>query len=422
MSRNNLDPARRAVITGMGAMTCLGKTPDEFWGNLKEGVSGIRRMSLIDPSPFPCQVSGEVQDFDPTAGGLMDRREARRMGRFSQLAVHAAHGAIQDAGLEMDKEVPERVGTLLGCGAGGMPETDKQAGIKYRRGTMRISPFYIPVMLVNMASANVSRLFGALGYTNTCVTACAASTQAIGEAVEVLRRGAADVIITGGAESGICELGMGGFCSIQALTTRECEPHEASTPFDIERDGFVPSEGAAVFILETLEHATARGARIYAEVTGWGVSSDGYHLVQPHENGEGAALAMTLALRDAGRNPDEVDYINAHGTSTPLNDRAETVAIKRALGTYAYSTPISSTKSMVGHGLGASGALEAIACIGAIQDDVVHPTINLDNPDPDCDLDYIPNTARDLQVDVALSNSFGFGGQNACLVFEKFAG
>lgn len=418
----HFDPDRRTVITGIGAMTCLGKSPEAFWNNLKEGVSGVRRMSLIDPTPFPCKVSGEVQDFDPTANGLMDRREARRMGRFSQLAVHAASAAIADAGLDMDKETPERVGTLLGCGAGGMPETDEQAEIKFKRGTMRISPFYVPIMLVNMCTANVSRTFGALGYTNTCVTACAASTQAIGEAVEVIRRGAADVIITGGAESGICELGMGGFCSIHALTTRECEPHEASRPFDINRDGFVPSEGAAIFILETLEHATARGAQIYAEVTGWGVSSDGYHLVQPHENGEGAALAMNLALEDAHRNVDEVDYINAHGTSTPLNDKAETVAIKRALGEHAYTTPISSTKSMVGHGLGASGALEAVACIKSIQEDIVHPTINLDDPDPDCDLDYIPNVARDLEVNVAISNSFGFGGQNACVVFEKFNG
>lgn len=420
MSRH--DNSRRAVITGMGAMTCLGKTPDEFWGNVKEGVSGIRRMSLIDPTPFPCKVSGEVQAFDPTADGLMDRREARRMGRFSQLAVHAASAALKDSGLDMSREVPERVGTLLGCGAGGMPETDEQAEVKFKRGTMRISPLYVPIMLVNMCTANVSRMFGALGYTNTCVTACAASTQAIGEAVEVLRRGAADVVITGGAESGICELGMGGFCSIHALTTRDCEPHEASTPFDLERDGFVPSEGAAIFILETLEHALARGARIYAEVTGWGVSSDGYHLVQPHENGEGAALAMTLALQDAKRNVDEVDYINAHGTSTPLNDKAETVAIKRALGDHAYNTPISSTKSMIGHGLGASGALEALACVGSIRDGVLHPTINLDNPDPDCDLDYVPKEARDADVRVVLSNSFGFGGQNACLVLEKFAG
>ena len=413
---------RRAVITGIGAMTCLGKTPDQFWNNLKEGVSGVRRMSLIDPTPFPCKVSGEVQDFDPTEGGIMDRREARRMGRFSQLAVHAARDAIQDAGLDMDAEDSERVGVLIGCGAGGMPETDQQAEIKSKRGALRISPFYIPVMLVNMCSANVSRVFGILGYTNTCVTACAASTQAIGEAVEVLRRGAADVILTGGTESGICELGMGGFCSIHALTTRDCDPDQASRPFDADRDGFVPSEGSVMFVMETLEHAKKRGAQIHAEVTGWGVSSDAFHLVQPHDEGKGAALAMKLALQDAHRNPEDVDYINAHGTSTPLNDKSETMAIKLAMGDLAYKVPISSTKSMVGHSLGASGALEALACVGSVRDGVVHPTINQVTPDPDCDLDYVPNTARDLDVHVALSNSFGFGGQNACLVIERFQG
>ena len=404
----------------MGAITCLGKSPDEFWSNLKEGVSGVRPMSLIDPDPFPCKVSGEVQDFDPTAGGLMVRREARRMGRFSQLAVHAANDAIVDAGLQIESENPERLGVLIGSGAGGLPETDQQAEIKTKRGALRVSPFYIPIMLVNMCSANVSRMFGLLGYTNTCVTACAASTQALGEAVEVLRRGAADVMVTGGAEAGICELGMGGFCTIHALTTRDCDPSEASRPFDADRDGFVPAEGSAMFVVETLEHAKGRGAQIYAEVTGWGVSSDAFHLVQPHDEGKGAALAMKLALADAGRNAEEVDYVNAHGTSTPLNDKSETLAIKRAMGDSAYKVPISSTKSMVGHSLGASGSLEAIACIGSIRDGVVHPTINNETSDPDCDLDYVPNTARDVDVKVAISNSFGFGGQNACLVIERF--
>ena len=291
-----------------------------------------------------------------------------------------------------------------------------------RRGALRISPFYIPVMLVNMCSANVSRVFGLLGYTNTCVTACAASTQAIGEAAEVIRRGAADVILTGGAEAGICELGMGGFSTIHALSTRDCPPEEASRPFDADRDGFVPAEGSAMFVMESLEHARARGAEIYAEVTGWGVSSDAFHLVQPHDEGKGAALAIKLALEDAERNIDDIDYINAHGTSTPLNDKSETLAIKRAFGDHAYNVPVSSTKSMIGHSLGASGAMEALACIGSIRDQVLHPTINLDTPDPDCDLDYIPNIARETKVDATLSNSFGFGGQNACLVIEKFVG
>ena len=273
-----------------------------------------------------------------------------------------------------------------------------------------------------MCSANVSRVFGLLGYTNTCVTACAASTQAIGEAAEVIRRGGADVILTGGAEAGICELGMGGFSTIHALSTRDCPPEEASRPFDADRDGFVPAEGAAMFVMESLEHANARGANILAEVTGWGVSSDAFHLVQPHDEGKGAALAIKLALEDAERNIEDIDYINAHGTSTPLNDKSETLAIKRAFGDHAYNVPVSSTKSMIGHSLGASGSMEAMACIGSIQDQVLHPTINLETPDPDCDLDYIPNEARETKVDVTLSNSFGFGGQNACLVIEKFNG
>lgn len=413
---------RRAVITGMGAMTCLGKSPDEFWGSLMNGVSGARRMAIIDPSPFPCKVSGEVQDFDPSEGGLIHRREARRMGRFSQFAVHASDQAIKDSGLDLDAEDRERIGVLIGCGAGGLPETDQQSVVMNRRGALRISPFYIPVMLVNMCSANVSRVFGLLGYTNTCVTACAASTQAIGEAAEVIRRGAADVILTGGAEAGICELGMGGFSTIHALSTRDCPPEEASRPFDADRDGFVPSEGAAMFVMESLEHAKHRGAQIYAEVTGWGVSSDAFHLVQPHDEGKGAALAIRLALEDAERRVEDIDYINAHGTSTPLNDKSETLAIKRAFGDHAYNVPVSSTKSMIGHSLGASGSMEAMACIGSIQDQVLHPTINLETPDPDCDLDYIPNEAREAKVDVTLSNSFGFGGQNACLVIEKFVG
>ena len=413
---------RRAVITGMGAITCLGKSPDEFWTNLKNGVSGARPMAIIDPAQFPCKVSGEVQDFDPTEGGLIHRRDVRRMGRFSQYAVHASDQAIKDAGLDLETEDRERVGVLIGSGAGGLPETDEQSVVMARRGALRISPFYIPVMLVNMCSANVSRVFGLLGYTNTCVTACAASTQAIGEAAEVIRRGAADVIMTGGAEAGICELGMGGFSTIHALSTRNCPPEEASRPFDADRDGFVPAEGSVMFVMESLAHAKVRGANILAEVTGWGVSSDAFHLVQPHEEGKGAALAIKLALADAERNVEDIDYINAHGTSTPLNDKSETLAIKRAFGDHAYNVPISSTKSMIGHALGASGSLEALACIGSIRDQVLHPTINLDTPDPDCDLDYIPKMARETKVDVTLSNSFGFGGQNACLVIERFTG
>lgn len=401
-------------------MSPLGKSVAEYWDGLKNGRSGIRQITAVDPEGFPCKVSGEVPDFDPTE--WMDRREARRMGRFSQLALAAAYQAIESSGLNMSKENPDRVGVLMGSGSGGLPETDEQATVKVKRGAMRMSPFYIPVMLVNMAAANISRTFGMTGYTNTCATACAASTQSVGEAAEVIRRGAADVVVAGGTEAGICEIGMGGFSTIHALTTWTGDPAEASRPFDADRDGFAPAEGAGILILESLEHARARGANILAEVTGWGVSSDAFHLVQPHEEGRGAVLAMRLALADAGVNLDDVDYINAHGTSTPTNDRIETLAIKTLFGEQAYKTPISSTKSMIGHSLGASGALEAIACIEAIRDGVMPPTINQQTADPDCDLDYIPNEAREADVKVALSNSFGFGGQNACIVVEKFEG
>lgn len=410
----------RVVVTGTGAMSPLGKSVAEYWDGLKNGRSGIRQITAVDPEGFPCKVSGEVPDFDPTE--WMDRREARRMGRFSQLALAAAYQAIESSGLNMSKENPDRVGVLMGSGSGGLPETDEQATVKVKRGAMRMSPFYIPVMLVNMAAANISRTFGMTGYTNTCATACAASTQSVGEAAEVIRRGAADVVVAGGTEAGICEIGMGGFSTIHALTTWTGDPAEASRPFDADRDGFAPAEGAGILILESLEHARARGANILAEVTGWGVSSDAFHLVQPHEEGRGAVLAMRLALADAGVNLDDVDYINAHGTSTPTNDRIETLAIKTLFGEQAYKTPISSTKSMIGHSLGASGALEAIACIEAIRDGVMPPTINQQTADPDCDLDYIPNEAREADVKVALSNSFGFGGQNACIVVEKFEG
>lgn len=408
----------RVVVTGFGAMSPLGKSIHEYWDGLKNGRSGIRPITAVDADGFPCKVSGEVPDFDPTE--WIEKREARRMGRFSQLAVAATYQAMESSGLDMSKEDPDRVGVLMGSGSGGLPETDEQATVKVKRGALRMSPFYIPIMLVNMAAANVSRTFGMTGYTNTCATACAASTQAVGEAAEVIRRGAADVVVAGGTEAGICEIGMGGFSTIHALTTWSGDPAQASRPFDADRDGFAPAEGAGTLIMESLEHATARGANILAEVTGWGVSSDAFHLVQPHSEGRGAISAMKLALADAEVNLDDVDYINAHGTSTPTNDRIETLAIKTLFGEQAYKTPVSSTKSMIGHSLGASGALEAIACVQAVREGVMPPTINQQTADPDCDLDYIPNEAREADVNVALSNSFGFGGQNACIVVEKF--
>ena len=416
MTNNN---ENRVVITGMGAITCLGNSVDEFWTGLKNGKSGIREISLVRPGGFPCRVSGEVRDFDTAE--YMDRKESRRMARFSQFAVAAAHQAVKDSGLDLENEDLDRIGVLIGSGSGGLPETDQQAEIRVTRGVNRMSPYYIPMMLVNMAAANISHTFNLTGYTNTCVTACAASTQAIGEASEIIRRGGADVIVTGGTEAGICEIGMGGFSTMRALTTWTGDPVKASRPFDSGRDGFAPSEGSGILIMESLQHATARGAQIYAEIGGWGVSADAYHLVQPHPEGIGAAKAMQRALDSAGVSLDEIDYINAHGTSTPINDKSETIAIKRVFGEKAYNIPISSTKSMVGHSLGASGALEAIVCINSINDRIMHPTINQEETDPDCDLDYVPNVAREADLDVVMSNSFGFGGQNAALVIKRFA-
>ncbi|MBL01655.1 MAG: beta-ketoacyl-[acyl-carrier-protein] synthase II [Chloroflexi bacterium] len=407
----------KIVVTGLGVVSCLGDNIEDFWTSLKTGKSGINEISLVSPDGFPCKVSGEVKNFDPTK--YIDKKESRRMGRFSQLAVAAAKNAIDDANLNITNENSDRIGVLIGSGSGGLPETDQQAEVKVKRGASRMSPFYIPMMLVNMASANISRTFGITGYTNTCITACAASTQAIGEATEIIKRGDADVVITGGTEAGICEIGMGGFSTMQALSTWNGDPKLASKPFDIKRDGFVPSEGSGVLILESYSHAKKRNAKIYAEISGWGVSSDAYHLVQPHPEGIGAAKAIQSALKSAKVNPENIDYINAHGTSTPINDKAETNAIKKVFKELAYKIPISSTKSMIGHSLGASGSLEAIACIKSIEEKIIHPTINLEDQDPECDLNYVPNNSIEKELNVVLSNSFGFGGQNACLVLQK---
>ena len=409
---------RRVVITGMGAITPLGMTIDEYWGNLVAGKSGIAPGVLCDYSEYPCQIAGEVTEFD--AGDFMDRRDSRRIARFSQMAVAAAGLAIENGGLDMSREDPERLGVVMGNGNGGFPVTEENARIMMQRGGMRVSPFFIPMILPNMAAANVSRIYGLKGYTSTVITACAAGNQAIGEAAEAVRRGAADVILGGGCEAGICQLALGGFNVIKALTRNNDEPEKASRPFDAKRDGFVPAEAAAVFVIESLEHAIDRGANVLAEVAGYGVSSDAFHAVQPDEDGAGAARAMRWALENAGVGIDEVDYINAHGTSTPKNDHVETLAIKTIFGERAYSVPISSTKSMIGHALGGAGAVEAVACIQSIAHNEIHPTINYEFADPDCDLDYVPNVSRKTRVDTVLSNSFGFGGQNACLVFRRF--
>ena len=402
----------------MGVVSPLGESVDEYWGKLVRGESGIAPITLADASPFPCQIAGEVKDFDP--GKYIDAKEARRMARFSQLAVAAAGLAIEDAELDLSGQDDTRIGVVMGNGNGGFPTTEENARTLVAKGGMRMSPFFIPMILPNMAAANVSRVYGLRGYTSTIITACAAGTQGIGEGAEVIRRGAADVVLGGGCEAGISQLGLGGFNIIKALTRQNDEPEKASRPFDAQRDGFVPAEGAALLVMESLEHALDRGAEIVAEVIGQGVSSDAYHAVQPEEDGSGAARSIQWALEDAHIGPADVDYMNAHGTSTPLNDLSETRAIKTAMGEHAYKVPISSTKSMIGHALGGAGALEAVAAIKTILEGEIHPTINYEHPDPECDLDYVPNESRKQRVDTVLSNSFGFGGQNACLVLRRF--
>ena len=420
MSQGAID-GRRVVITGMGGLTCLGNSVAEFWQGCLEGRSGIDYLSLIEPEVYmnyPAHISGEVHGFHAT--DYMDRRDARRMARFSQLAVAATRQAIEDAGLDLDGVDRERVGVLIGNGIGGMPNTDAAMRTILSRGGMRVDPFYFPKMLPNMAAAQVAMIFGAKGFSNTTITACAASTQALGEARDVIRLGRADVMLAGGTEAGISELGLSGFSVMRALSTRNDAPQKASRPFDAGRDGFVAAEGSAMLVLESLEHARARGARILAELAGYAACNDGYHLVAPRPDGEGAMRTMRWALEDAGIQPEDVDYINAHGTSTPLNDLSETLAIKAVFGEHAYRVPISSTKSMIGHAMGASGALESLACVMTLQTGIIHPTINQEQPDPQCDLDYVPNTARRADVRTILKNSFGFGGQNACLVFKRF--
>ena len=411
---------KRVVVTGMGAITSLGQTPELFWDSLVAGRSGIGPMTLCDPTDYPCRIAAEVENFDPVK--YIPAREARRMARFSQMAVAAGLNAIASAGLDMSKEDSFRVGVVLGNGNGGFPTIEENCRILVGRGGMRMSPFFFPMILPNMASANVSHFTGARGYNSTASTACAASNQAFGEALGIIRHGMADAMLAGGVEAGISQLGLAGFTVMRAMSTRNEEPEKASRPFDSDRDGFVPAEGSAILVLESLEHAVGRGANILAELAGFGCTADAGHLVQPEETGSAAAQAMKLALADAGVALDEVDYINAHGTSTQMNDVVETVAIKRLFGDRAYQIPISSTKSMIGHSLGASGSLEAVACVRTITEGMIHPTVNYEHPDPQCDLDYVPNQARRKNVRVVLSNAFGFGGQNACLVFRKFEG
>ncbi len=422
----------RIVITGLGAISPLGLTTAEFWAGLLAGRSGITRVTQFDPSALPCQIAGEVKGFDPKL--YMDFKEARRMSRCSQMAIATAREAMQDAGFALtgfgtssvaaESADPERVAVVFGTAIGGLEKADEGiTALRSGGGYSKINPFAVPGSVPNMPAHHISQTYHTLGPLTTIVTACASGTQSVGEAAELIRRGAADVVITGGVEASIRDFSLGGFAAMRALPLNfNDNPEQASRPFNRDREGFVFSEGCAVLVLEELGHARRRGARIYAEVLGQASSSDAYHMAAPDPTAEGAVRSMRWAINDAGLDVTDIDYINAHGTSTPANDAGETLAIKKLFGERAYSVPISSTKSMIGHPMGAAGALEAIVCALTIQDGVIHPTINYQNPDPDCDLDYVPNTARAAAVRTTLSNSFGLGGQNACLVLRKFEG
>lgn len=409
----------RVVITGLGAISPLGSSLEAYWDGLLQGRSAIRRITQFDPSDLPCQIAGEIPDF--CVEDYMERKEARRTPRACQIALAAAVQAVQDAGLPEPMPNPERVGVLFGTVLAGMDHLEEGMNTLRLHGPGRVNPFTLPSGIPNIPAFMIAERFHALGPNSTITTACATGTQAIGEAAEWIRRGAADVVISGGTEALVTAWAIAGFCAMRALPVNyNHDPQRASRPFDAQREGFVFAEGAAALVLESLEHAQARGARIYAEVAGHASSADAYHIAAPDPEGRGPIRAMRWALQDAGLPPEAVDYINAHGSSTPLNDVIETRAIKTLFGEHAYKLAVSSTKSMIGHPMGAAGALEALACILAIARGWLPPTINLEQPDPECDLDYVPNQARPAEVKVALSNSFGLGGQNACLVLKKF--
>lgn len=409
---------KRVVITGMGAVTPLGCGVETFWNGIKEGKSGIDKIDTFDVEQFSVHFAGQVKDFDPA--DYMERKEARRMDRFTQFALAASTMAINDAQLNLEKVDPLRFGVIIGTGIGGVETLENQGKVLVEKGPARISPFLVPMMIANMAAGQISIAFGAKGINSTVVTACASATSAIAEAYKAICYDEADIIITGGSEASITPLALAGFCSMRALSTRNDDPKAASRPFDKERDGFVMGEGAGILIVESLEHAVKRDAPILAEIVGYGLTADAYHITAPAPEGEGAARAMKQALQVAGVTPDVVDYINAHGTSTPYNDKYETIAIKNVFGEHAYQMAVSSTKSMTGHLLGAAGGIEAIATVKAILEQFLPPTINYNVPDPECDLDYVPNKGRPARIEYAMSNSFGFGGQNACILLKKY--
>jgi len=411
---------RRVVVTGVGVVSPIGIGVDRFWKALVSGTSGVRRITTFDPTDHECQIAAEVKDFDPLQ--WIEKKEVRKMDLFTQYAVAAAMMAVENSQLKVTDERPDRIGVLVGTGMGGIPMLVEQHRILLEKGPGRVSPFFIPGIITNMASGRISMQVGAKG-PNSCVsTACATGNHAIGDSFRIIQRGEADIMLAGGTEAVIAPLCVAGFSSCKALSTRNNEPERASRPFDKERDGFVMGEGAAVLIVEALDHALDRGATIYAEMIGYAMSADAYHVTAPAPGGEGAAQSMRGALRDAGLAPEAVDYINAHGTSTPYNDANETLAIKTVFGEHAYRLAVSSIKSMIGHTLGAAGAIEAGATVLSLTHGILPPTINYEYPDPDCDLDYVPNKAREVPIRVALNNSFGFGGTNATTAFRRYDG
>lgn len=412
-------PTRRVVVTGLGLVTPLGTGVEKTWNALCAGESGIRRITRFDPTGYDAQIAGEVTDFDPAR--FIEKKEIKKMDTFIHYAVGAAQLAVEDAGLKVAPEEATKVGVYIGSGIGGLGSIEHYHDVLKEKGPGRVSPFFIPMTIINLASGQVAIRIGAKGPNSCAVTACATGNHCIGDAYRLIQRGDADVMVAGGAEAAVTPLGVAGFASAKALSFRNDEPTRASRPFDKDRDGFVLGEGAGVVVIEELEHARRRGARIYGEVAGYGMNSDAYHITAPPEEGEGAVRCMELALKDAGIGKEQIGYINAHGTST-MADAIETHAIKTVFGERAYGIPVSSTKSMTGHLLGAAGGIEAVFSILALFHGILPPTINLENPDPACDLDYVPNKARPVAIKAALSNSFGFGGVNACLIFKRVEG
>ncbi len=411
---------RRVVVTGVGLVCALGIGTEESWKNLLAGVSGVATITSFDATGFDCRIAGEVKNFDPFR--WIEKKELKKMGRFIQIALAGADFAVQMSNWKRDQSNLDEVGVYISSGIGGFDIIEREHGKLLNGGPGKISPFFIPSAIVNLASGHVSIRYGARGPNSATATACSASAHAIGDSFKIIERGAAEMMICGGTEATITPMGIGGFASMKALSTRNDDPSHASRPFDAQRDGFVVGEGAGILILESLEHAQKRGAQILAEIVGYGMSGDAYHITQPAENGDGAFRVMRAALKDAKLSPDDIGYVNAHGTSTPLGDALETIALKRVFGERAKQVPVSSTKSMTGHLLGGAGGLEAGISVLALRDQILPPTINQETPDPACDLDYVPNKARKATVKYALSNSFGFGGTNAALIFKRWSG